>query len=266
MQLHDLEEKEEHQNGTQGHRHLLQIGGQGGEKEQAQLPGVLRDGDGGVLIGTRPRAVDDAQDEHRQDGAHRAQGHQAETVAFRVAVAADGGHAGAQSHNKGDGHGSGGDAAGVEGHRQKLRWNKGGQEKDQNIKADEQMGEVNPQQHAQHGDHQEQTDAHGHRENEGHVGYPRYLLSQDLEVGLRHGDEDAHHQAHQHHHPNLSRPGDGGTHMAADGDHGHVRPQSKETHADDEQGSAQDEPQQQVVGHRGDGEAQQEHDARDRQN
>ena len=70
---------------------------------------------------------DDAQNEHSQDGADRAEGHEAEAVVRRVAVGTDGGHADAQRHNEWNGHGAGGHAAGIKSDRQKLFGDERGQ-------------------------------------------------------------------------------------------------------------------------------------------
>ena len=110
-----LKQAEESGDGEEALEDLHGVLREGGEEQAPQLPAVRRLGHGGGIIGPGG-GVNHRQDQHRQDGPHGAQGHQAEAVLSGVLVAPDGGYAQAQGHDEGHGHGARGDAAGVEGH------------------------------------------------------------------------------------------------------------------------------------------------------
>ena len=142
-----LENGEEGCDGGQGRSHFPGVYREALGKQAAQLPAVtgLRHQVG--HIGPR-RLIHQRQHQHRQNGAHGAQGHQAEAVLPRFAVATGGGYAQAQGHDEGHRHGSGGDAAGIEGHRQKILGGKGRQGKNHNIGGDQQSVEGDLEQDA----------------------------------------------------------------------------------------------------------------------
>src|SRR5699024_7187418 len=108
-------------------------------------PRVAQGGEAHVDAGQKQH-----QQHHRQDGPDGAQRHQAEAVVLGLFIAADGGHAHAQRHDKGDGHGAGGDAARVEGHRQKPRVGPEGQQEHRRIKRQQQPPQRKAQQDADH--------------------------------------------------------------------------------------------------------------------
>ena len=74
----------------------------------------FRGGRGGLRI-------EEAQQQNRQNGTDGAQRHQTEAVGLGFFIASDGGDTHAQRHNERHRHGTGGDAAGVKGHRKEVR-------------------------------------------------------------------------------------------------------------------------------------------------
>ena len=116
----------------------------------------------GRSIGGAVGGVDQSQKHNGQYGTDGAQGDQTEAVLGGVAVTADGTHADAQSHDKGNGHGTGGHAAGIERHNQKAAWYVTGQDKQQKVTAQQQPVQRDSQQHAQQRQRQKQADAQGH--------------------------------------------------------------------------------------------------------
>lgn len=162
-------------------------------------------------------------------------------------------------------HRAGGDAAGIEGHRKELLRHEPREQENEDVDPDQQVGELDAQQHTQHGDDQKNAHPDRHGDDQDHIGDARDLLGQHLEVGLGHGDEDAHEQAHKDDQPHPARLGDGGPHVAADRGHGQVGAQGEEPHPQNQQKRPEHKAHQQAVGNGGDGKAEQEDDPRHRQ-
>ena len=178
-----------------------------------------------------------------------------------MAVASDGTDANAQRHDKGDRHGAGGHAAGIEGHGQKAFWDEQRQGEYHCVKAQKQMGQGDAQQHTQHGHHQKQPDARRHRIDQRAVGDGGHLLRQHLQVRLGDGDDEAQNKAHQDHQPELAAPGDLRAGAGAHGRHGGLRAQREKHNADNDHHCAHQKAQQNAGGDRCDGKAQHQHDA-----
>ena len=89
-----------------------------GEAAHALIDLVHQAGASVVGIGI---AIEKAQQKNRQNGADGAQCHQTEAVGLGFFIASDGGDTHAQRHNERHRHGTGGDAAGVKGHRKEVR-------------------------------------------------------------------------------------------------------------------------------------------------
>ena len=162
----------------------------------------FRNSDGNIFAGPCP--VGNPENQNGENRAHRAQGHQAKAVVFRIAVASDRRNAHAQSHDKRHGHGAGSDAAGIKGHRKKFPGNKLCQQEDKSIYADQQVGELDTEQHTQHGNHKENTHSYSHGDDQRHVGDAGNLFGQNLEIRFGHGDKNTHQKAYQHHQPDTS--------------------------------------------------------------
>ena len=147
-----LEQQKEHEDGGQRRQHLQHIFGDGLDVAPADVGGLRellhRDGGGAGAV-----RVDKAQQQHGQDGPHRTQRHQAEAVVLGLFVAADGGDAHAQRHDKGHGHGPGGDAARVKGHRQERRVGQKRQDEHHGIEGQQQPPQRDAQQDAHHAHH-----------------------------------------------------------------------------------------------------------------
>ena len=265
FQADRLKNAEKQDDGRQGKGDLPDIGGEALVKQLPQLHGVRHIGNGGRRIGAAVGIVDHAQDEHRQNGTHRAQGHQAEGVVGGVAVVSDGGDAHAQRHDKGYRHGAGGDAAGVKGHRQKALGHKQGKAEHQYVAAHQQVGQGDAQQHTQQGHHQKQAHAAGHREDQHIVGYGGHLLGQHLQVRLGNGDDEAQNKAQGRHHPDFFAAGHGGAHLFPHGRHTDLRAQGEEHGPHHDEGRAHQKAQQNAGRYGRHGEAQHHHDADDGQ-
>ena len=102
-----------------------------------QLHRVAHIGQDGRDVGAVAGPEQDAQQQNGQDGADRTEGHEAEAVVRRVAVASDGGHTDAQRHDEGHRDGAGGHTAGVKGDGQELFGHEGRQHEDQPVEHDE---------------------------------------------------------------------------------------------------------------------------------
>ena len=114
-------------------------------------------------IGAVRGAEYDAQNEHSQNGANGAHGHQTKAVIRRVAVAADRRNTHAQRHDKGHSHGAGGHTAGVKGHSKKFLGHKRRQKKDHAVEQHQQLWQRDANEHTQEGKHQKQAHARRHR-------------------------------------------------------------------------------------------------------
>ena len=229
------------------------------------LHGVLGVGHRHRRIAAAIGLIQKAQQQHRQNGADGAQRHQAEAVASGMLIVSDGTDAHAQSHDKRHGHGAGGNAAGVKGDGPEIRGHEHGQGEHHCIKPDEQVRQRDTQQDTQQGDDQENAHAQGNGPDDDIVLNSGHLAGQDLQIRLRHGDDDADEKTDAHDDPHLLGAGDLLTDGLAQGDHGHLRPQRKQAHAHDQQQTADQKRHHRVVGYRGHGEAQQQHDGRDGQ-
>ena len=97
-----------------------------------------------------------------------------------MAVAADGGNAHAQRHDKGHSHGAGGHAAGVKRHGKELLGHKGRQQKDEPIEQHQQLWQRNADKHTQEGKDQKQAHARRHREDQRTAGDGGHLICQHL--------------------------------------------------------------------------------------
>ena len=132
-----------------------------------------------------------------------------------MAVVTDGGDTHTEGHDKGDGHGAGGHAAGVKGHGPVIRGGQGRQQEHTAVQANQQPLERNPEQDAQHAQHQE--DAHAHAD--GHDQHRRVdggdIVRQHGQVGLGHRHRDAQQEADGQNQQQVSRLGQLGADMVA---------------------------------------------------
>ena len=195
-------------------------------------------------IGAVRGAEHDAQNEHCQNGADGAHGHQTKAVVRRVAVAADRRHTHTQCHDEGHRHGAGGHAAGIKGHSKELPGHKDRQKKDDAVKQYQQPGQRDADEHSQEGKHQKQAHARRHRQDKGRVGDRGHLICQHLQVRLRDGDEKAQQEADAQNHRQLPAFGDHRAHALAHGGHAHFRAQGEEHDAQHDHGCAQQKAQQ----------------------
>ena len=103
---------------------------------------------------------------------------------------------------------------------------------------------------AQHADHQENSHAHGDREDEQVV--PEHCLFRDgghlfcenLQIGLSDRDDDADDKGKQRDQPDLARVGHGRTDLLTDDEHGKVRAKHESAKSHDEQKDADEKEQE----------------------
>ena len=114
--------------------------------------------------------VDHAQHQHCNNRAHGTQGHKAEAVVRRMAVAADCRDTDAKRHDKGYCHGARGNAAGIKCHGKKILGNKIRQNKHRRIEAQQHMRQRDPEQHTQKGNHEKTANPRRNRKDQHHIG------------------------------------------------------------------------------------------------
>ena len=265
MQREDLEQQEEHADGQQGDGHLAHHGGQLLQIAVAHGEGIFKAvdhrfrGRGGVF------RVQEAQQQHRQNGADGAQRHQTEAVGLGLFVASDGGNAHAQRHDEGHRHGAGGHAAGVKGHGQEVRVGQGGQNKHDGIEDQQQRPQGDTQQDTQHADGQEDAHAHGHREDQHGLVDARHVLGQDLQVRLGNGNDHAQNEGQHQNEPQAAGFGHLRAHQIAHLGHGQLRAQREQAHAQNQHDRAHQKGQHQSAAHGNEEETQHRHDQGDGQ-
>ena len=260
-----LEQDEHPGDGGQGGGHLFEIAGEGIPEAPG---GICRGGKLGQLghgVARRLRAIADAQQQHRQNGADGAQGDEAEAVAGGVGIASGGGDAQAQGHDKGHGDGPGGHAAGIEGHGDKVPRSQGGQQKDYAVEHQQQPPQGDGQADAQGGHHQEEANAHRHGEDEHQIVDGGHLLGQHLEVRLGHGGKHAQEEIAHHGQQKEFAAAHGHAHDLAHGDHGHVHPHGEQPHPADQQHCAEEKQHQNGAVQRSHGDRQQQDNGSDGQ-
>ena len=252
-----LKDQEKQDDGQQAEEHLGQVFRKAVQKFP---PGVLgsfdhRDLEGGV--GHFGGIIEQPQDHNSQDRPYAANGHNAEIV---VVLAFDAGKARPQGHDEGDGDGAGGDAAGIEGHRQKFIGDKDGKQEHQAVQHDQGVLEGKPQPRPQHGQDQEDPHPGGHSQDDGQVRHRRNLPGQHLQIRLRDGHREANEEKDEHSRRDFRGTAQLAAHLLPHGHHGHVRAQGEEPHAQNQQGGSQQEKHQGADGHRSQGEGQQQDD------
>ena len=195
LQGKELEQQEKANDGQQRQGHLCHLVGDGPEIVPADLHRggrAARIGSGGLPF---PGAVEKAEDHHRQDGTDGAERHQAEAVGLGVLIASYGGNAHAQGHDEGDGHGPGGDTAGIKSDGQKPGVHKAGQGENDRVEKDQQQPQRHGNQNPQHTQGQKSPHTQGHGGNEHRLIDPRHIGGQHLQIRLRHGDSCAQQEA-----------------------------------------------------------------------
>ena len=265
VQREDLEQQEEHADGQQGYRHLTHHAGQ-------LLQIAVAHGEGGLEAvhyrlagGSCVFRIQEAQQQHRQNGADGAQRHQTEAVGLGLFVASDGGDTNAQRHDEGYRHGAGGDAAGVKGHRQEVRVGQGGQNEHNGIEHQQQRPQGDAQQDTQHADGQENAHAYRHRQDQHGLVDARYVLGQHLQVRLSNGDDHAQNESQHQNEPQAAGLGHFRAYQIAHLGHGQLRTQREQAHANDQQHRAHQKGQHQAAAYGEKEKAQHRHDNGDGQ-
>ena len=260
-----LEQGEYQGDGQQSGGNLLKVFGEAVDKIPGGGGGVRHLRNGGQLLLRLVRLIDDAQQQNGQDGPDGAQGHQTEAVAGGILVAAGGGHAQTQSHDKGHGDGPGGHAAGVEGYGDEVGRGEGRQQEHHPVKQQQQAAQGHPPPHPQGGHHQKQAHSHRHGEDQHHIGDGGDLVGQHRQVGLRHGGQHPKQKVQQNGDQQSFLSAEHRAHPLSHGQHGHVHPKGEEAHADHQQHRPEQEQHQGARLKGGNGDGQQEHNGRDGQ-
>ena len=236
LQEHKLTDHEEHHDQAQGDGHFF-----GGVAQGVDVgaQNVCADGVIGHLIG-QVIAGENTQHQHGHDGAHGTQGHQTEAVLLAAAVAQNMGDTHAQSHDEGHGDGAGGDAAGVKCHGKQgqiaVDRQHQGQGEQEHIEEHEDIGQALLENDLQNSNDQERTDAKTDGvDQQGAVHNSADLIGQNLQVRLRHGDQNTQDEADDQQQAQLALAGQAGTHMGAHGRHGQVCAQTEQTNAQNQQ-------------------------------
>ena len=239
-----LKDQEDAGDGQQSQGHLPEIVWQSLPEVVGGLGGGVHLGDEGLSGGGLLRPVQDAQQQHRQNGSDGAQGDQAEAVAGGVLVAAAGGHPKAQGHDEGDGDGSGGDAPGVEGDGDEVARGEGGQGKDDQIEDQQQPAQGDAQFDPLGGHHQEEAHPDGHGEDQHQIANGGHLFGQHLQVGLGHRGQHPQQEVDHDGHQGPAALAEDTPHALPHGGHGHLHPQGAQAHSAHQQDGPEEEQDQ----------------------
>lgn len=175
------------------------------------------------------------------------------------------GKAKAQRHDERHGDRPGGDAARIEGHRQKFARHKGGQGKHQKVTDNQNTRQRPAVQCAKKGQGQKHTHAAGHAQNKHHIRHGGRLAGQHLQVRLGNGDEHANGEAHGGHAGRRAHFGEMAAGVLANGHHGNIGPQAEKSHSHNQKHGPHQKHQQGGQRHGGDGDAKHKHNQRHRQ-
>ena len=204
--------------------------------------------------------VENAEEHHHENGADAAEGDQTEAVVAAVLAGADTGKADAEGHDEGNGHGTGGDAAGIKGHRQKVFRDEEGQKEQENVEHQQHACERDPEENAEHGNGCEYTDPGGDGPDQDRIRNGSHLIGQNLQIRLGDGDECADEKADEGRNGDTLLTNDPAADALAERRHGDFRTQLEEPHSDDEQHGTHKEQCDRPDAHGDHGHAQDEHD------
>ena len=215
LQEQDLENQEEHHDGSKGNGHFQHIFGDGVEIRAAQLHGVeICIGHGCGNLVALP-LVEETQYQNGQNRTDRTQSHQTETVGLGIFVASDGCDTDAQRHNEGDGHRTGGHTAGVECHAEEAGIGESCQNKDDAVEEQQQPAKLNAQQDAQHTQQQKEAYTYRHRQDQHSTVDVGHIVGQHLQIRLGDGDDHAQQEADREDQQQLAGFGQLGTDVIA---------------------------------------------------
>ena len=244
-----LEDKEGNHHQAQGPAHL-----QGLVKEdvfrafgQDGAHGIVRDGVVEFPFG------EEREQQHRQDGAHRAERNEAEAVFTGIAATHGKGDTYAQGHDEGNGDGAGGNAAGVKGQGHQgplsLVYEQGQQAEKDHVQEQQQVHKILMEEDLVNAQCEQKAHAQSYGANEqGTVHNGPHLLCQHGEVRFCHGDENAHHEAYAQQHAQALGSGKPLPDVLAHRGHGHIGPQIKKADSQYQQEGSQHKHKEFVSG------------------
>ncbi len=218
------------------------------------------------IIGGLGGMIENSEEHHHENGADAAECDETEAVVAAVLAGTDTGKADAEGHDKGNRHGSGGDAAGVKGDGQKVPRNEEGQKKQENIQHQQHAGERNPEENAEHGDGRENADPGRNGPDQDGIRNGGHLVGQNLQIRLGNGDERADEKTDEGRNGDTLLANNPAADALAEGGHGNLRTQLEKTHSDDEQHGAHEEQRDRSDAHGNHGHAQDEYDDGDGEN
>ena len=139
----------------------------------------------------RGSVVKNAHDEHSQNRADRTERAQAEAVFFAVFSGKNGGNTHAERQYERYGDGAGGHTAGIKGHRQKIGGENSRHQKNQRVRDDKQVRQVDLEHDAQQRQHQKEPRAKRDGSHQNLIGHGRHLFCQYLQIRLCDRDDHA---------------------------------------------------------------------------
>ena len=241
---HELKENEKRYDGRNGAQHFQRICTQSPTVRRESAARGFRHKHGFHLVLAAFRLINDAENHHGENGTDTAQRHQTEAVVAALFAASHGGDAHAQRHDEGNRDGTRRDAARIKGNRPEALGDEQERHGEQGgVKNRQQNGQADAEHDAQHGDRQKDPHAHGNGDDEHHIFYIAHLLRQNLQIRLRHRDDDADDKADKGDQPDLFALRESGAHLLPDDEHGHIRAEREQRRSHNQQQHADGEKQ-----------------------
>ena len=235
-------ENEDLQNGKEGHdqsqsdAHLFDGMQDLFEKSPAKttFDGVVR-----YLVGNIS-ADGDTQKHNGQNGANRAHGDQTEGIFADVLSANGSGNTNTQRHNEGHGDRACRYTARIKGHGQKsavpYRDYNSSQSEQGHVEVEQHGGQGLVAYHFHHGKQQEQANAHADSHDEQRtVEHVADLIGQNRQIGLCHGNEQAHEEAYTQQEEHFFGFGQACTGVLTHGGHSHICAHAEQPNAQNEE-------------------------------
>ena len=135
----------------------------------------------------------------------------------------------AQRQNKGNGHGTGGNTAGIKCHAEEIGSGKSCKNKYYAIESDEQPTQLDAGDNAQHAHRKEKADADADRDQQHGIIDVRDCFRQHLQIRFCNGDGKTQHKADNEDQRQIARFGQRCADSVANGGHGGFRAQREKT-------------------------------------
>jgi len=200
--------------------------------------GNILGGDDSRHIGERIRSLsrfvettEDQNGENRPDTGKR---NQSEAVAGCIFIAPHRGKPDAHCHNERYGHRTGGNAARIKCHSQKLLRHEQRYKDERRIADDQQQGQADLIADTDDCQRKKQADADCYRHNQHGIGNGGHLTGKDLQIRLGYGNDDAHNKAGQQNRYKLFHFRDLHADAFSDRRHRHLCAELEKSHSDDQ--------------------------------